>query len=138
MSEVFTIRRQVEFNHCDPAGIVFFPRYFEMISALEERFFADALGQSWIEMGTLEGGMGTPLGQIETRFHAPSHLGDWLDLSLGVTRIGSASATFAITCRCDGELRFSCEATVIHAHAAKGRSAPWPDSLRQRMTRYLA
>ena len=34
MSDTFTIRRQVEFNHCDPAGIVFYPRYFEMISAV--------------------------------------------------------------------------------------------------------
>ncbi|WP_353476392.1 thioesterase family protein (plasmid) [Salipiger sp. H15] len=136
MSEAFTIRRQVEFNHCDPAGIVFYPRYFEMISAVQERFFADALGCGWGEMiaGT---GMATPMGQIECRFHAPSRLGDWLDLSLAVKRLGSASATFVITCTSGDERRFTCQATVIHANAEQGTSAPWPAPLRDAMTRHL-
>lgn len=32
---------QIEFNHCDPAGIVFYPRYFEMVNSVIENFFAD-------------------------------------------------------------------------------------------------
>ena len=31
----------IEFNHCDPAGIVFYPRYFEMTNSVVENFFAD-------------------------------------------------------------------------------------------------
>ena len=27
----------IEFNHCDPAGIVFYPRYFEMWGCLMAR-----------------------------------------------------------------------------------------------------
>ena len=30
----------VRFQHCDPAGIVFYPRYFEMISQSVEEWFA--------------------------------------------------------------------------------------------------
>ncbi|WP_254694581.1 acyl-CoA thioesterase [Alloyangia pacifica] len=136
MSQTFTIRRQVEFNHCDPAGIVFYPRYFEMISAVQERFFADAVGRGWDRMisGT---GMATPMGQIDCRFHAPSRLGDWLDLSLGVKRIGGSSATFLITCTSGDERRFTCQATVIHADVAQGTSAAWPAEMRDAMTRYL-
>ena len=29
---------QIEFNHCDPAGIVFFPRYYQMVSSVCENF----------------------------------------------------------------------------------------------------
>ncbi|MFD1807906.1 hypothetical protein ACFSHQ_06310 [Gemmobacter lanyuensis] len=29
---------QIEFNHCDPAGIVFYPRYFEMTNSVIENF----------------------------------------------------------------------------------------------------
>ncbi|QPM90907.1 acyl-CoA thioesterase [Pseudooceanicola algae] len=139
MTQVFSIRRQVEFNHCDPAGIVFYPRYFEMISALIERFFADAVGVSWKAMAATEG-TGTPMGDIHIRFEAPSRLEDLLDLSLSVAAIGGASARFALRCTCAGELRFTGEATVIYASLDSGsgaRAARWPDPVRQSMSRYL-
>ena len=34
----------VRFSHCDPAGIVYFPRYFDMINGVVEDWFAGALG----------------------------------------------------------------------------------------------
>ena len=43
MSAAFTYEEKVLFRHCDPAGIVFFPRYFEMINDCVEYFFADTL-----------------------------------------------------------------------------------------------
>ncbi|NIZ09355.1 thioesterase family protein [Pseudooceanicola sp. HF7] len=138
MTQTFTIRRQVEFNHCDPAGIVFYPRYFEMISALMERFFADAIGTGWAQMGRLEGAMGTPMGDIQVRFHAPSRLEDWLDLSLHLSAIGGASATFQLRCECAGELRFTGEATVIYASLGASKATRWPDEMRVAMTRYLS
>ncbi|MAC77261.1 MAG: thioesterase [Rhodobacteraceae bacterium] len=138
MSEIFTIRRQVEFNHCDPAGIVFYPRYFEMISALIERFFADAVGVSWAQMARLGGGMATPMGDIRIRFAAPSRLEDWLDLSLRVNSIGGASATFGLACDCNGEPRFTGDATIIYASLDAGKATRWPDEMRNPMLRYLA
>ncbi len=136
MNEVFTLRRQVEFNHCDPAGIVFYPRYFEMISATVERFLADEVGIAWADMDFLAGA-GTPLGEIEARFHAPSRLGEMLDLSLRVERIGRTSFTARIDCACNGESRFTCRATMIHANTNAGGSVPWPDAARAHMARYL-
>ena len=41
---VFQREQVVRFGHCDPAGIVFFPRYFEMLNELVEDWFAQALG----------------------------------------------------------------------------------------------
>ena len=32
----FTAEMTVAFRHCDPAGIVFYPRYFEMINDFVE------------------------------------------------------------------------------------------------------
>ena len=34
----------VRFSHCDPAGIVYFPRYFDMINGVVEDWFAGTLG----------------------------------------------------------------------------------------------
>ena len=44
---------QIEFNHCDPAGIVFYPRYFEMTNSVVENFFADVVGRSFAQSGTV-------------------------------------------------------------------------------------
>ena len=135
MTARFHITRLVEFNHCDPAGIVFYPRYFEMISALVERFMADGLGHPWA--GMLAQGNGSPMGDIQIRFDAPSRLGDVLDIDLGVTRIGRASATLDLRCLSSGMRRFGGTATLVHANLETGRSLPWPDDLRDRMGAYL-
>ncbi|WP_375173252.1 acyl-CoA thioesterase [Pseudooceanicola sp.] len=137
MTEVFRLTRPVEFNHCDPAGMVFYPRYFEMISATIERFLADAVDYSWQDMGVFDGGMGTPMGRIEVRFANPSYLGEALDFDLTITRLGRASLTVAIRCSCDGQTRFDCTATIIHARTGGGSSAPWPEAVRDRMAAYL-
>lgn len=136
MTPRFSIRRQVEFNHCDPAGLVFYPRYYEMISALLERFFADGIGHSWQAMG--EDGLVTPMGKIETRFVSPSRLGDWLELSLEIARLGSSSVTFDLECRGETGLRFTGAATMVCADMNVGRAAPWPDPIRAAMQPFLS
>ena len=40
---MFEMTQKILFKHCDPAGIVFFPRYFEMINDCVEEFFAEML-----------------------------------------------------------------------------------------------
>ncbi len=37
MSDVFRNTVRVRFKHCDTAGIVFYPRYFEMLERLDRR-----------------------------------------------------------------------------------------------------
>ena len=40
----------VLFRHCDVAGIVFYPRYVEMVNDVIERWLDEALGCSFKEM----------------------------------------------------------------------------------------
>ena len=40
---MYEFHQKVLFKHCDPAGIVFFPRYYEMVNDCVEAFFADVL-----------------------------------------------------------------------------------------------
>ena len=73
----FRQTRIVEFQHCDPAGIVFYPRYFEMISSVIERFFTDELGHGFNRMHVVRR-IGVPTARIAVDFHAPSRLEDKL------------------------------------------------------------
>lgn len=123
----------VEFNHCDPAGIVFYPRYFEMTNSVVENFFAEVGGYSFARM--MAEGQGVPTARLETNFHAPSRLGDRLDFTLTVTRIGGASIGFTLTARCGQELRITADLTLVWVQT--GRPAPWPEALRHRLAAHL-
>jgi 4-hydroxybenzoyl-CoA thioesterase len=123
----------VEFNHCDPAGIVFYPRYFEMTNSVVENFFAEVGGYSFARM--MAEGQGGPTARLETNFHAPSRLGDRLDFTLTVTRIGGASIGFTLTARCGPELRITADLTLVWVQT--GRPAPWPEALRHRLAAHL-
>jgi 4-hydroxybenzoyl-CoA thioesterase len=122
----FAKDQKVLFRHCDPAGIVFFPRYFEMMNDLVEAFFDEALGYPFEEILKTEG---VPTAQIETRFVLPSYHGDLLQLRLWVTRLGTTSMTYKMTATCGDELRFETCATLVHVDQV-GRPEPWPEQLR--------
>lgn len=124
----------VEFRHCDPAGIVFFPRYFEMANSVVEAFFAAELGRSFAAM--IAGGNGSPTARIAAEFHRPSRLGEVLEFDLAVTRIGRTSAGYRIVGRCGGAARLTVEAVLVWTDAA-GRPDPWPGDLRAGLERHL-
>jgi 4-hydroxybenzoyl-CoA thioesterase len=129
----YTRRIQVEFNHCDPAGIVFYPRYFEMTNSVMENFFADDIGYSYARM--MAEGRGVPTARIEANFRAPSRLGDRLDVTLDVTRLGRSSFNATITGRCADELRLTVDLTLVWVDG--GRSQPWPEAIRTRLAAHL-
>ena len=130
MSASFVTPLTVRFQHCDPAGIVFFPRYFEMINDCVEAFFDEAL-QTPFETMHRQGAV--PTAEIATTFTAPSRHGDMLTLRLWITHVGGASARYELTAEAGAELRLKTTATLVNVNA-DGRPVPWPDGLRARLT----
>ncbi|WP_375257799.1 acyl-CoA thioesterase [Citreimonas sp.] len=132
----FTHRTDVMFQHCDPAGIVFYPRYFEMINAVVEVFFDRALDWSFATLHGTER-MGVPMGRIAADFHAASRLGDVLDWTLTIDRLGRASADIEITGTCGDEPRLSVRGTLVLVDLDRMKSRPWPEERRAGLERYL-
>jgi 4-hydroxybenzoyl-CoA thioesterase len=126
----------VEFNHCDPAGIVFYPRYFEMTNSAIETFFAERLGRSYAQI-TMQEHCGVPTVRIDAQFLRPSRLGDRLEFTLSVAHLGGASARFALAARSGGELRMQAELTLVWV-TPEGKAAPWPDDLRDRLSKEIS
>lgn len=87
---------QVHFQHCDPAGIVFFPRYYEMLNMTVERWFEEALG---IDFDTLHRKMnrGIPAVRTEADFVKPSRLSEVLTFGLEVEKMGGSSLILRVT-----------------------------------------
>jgi len=125
----FMTRSKVRFAHVDAAGIVFYPRYFEMLNGAVEDWFAEGLGVDFAELH-LTRGLGVPTVSLDSRFAAPSRLGDELDITIEVKSVGRSSCAVAYTVACGDEVRMMAEGVLVCMILAEGRSAPWPDDVR--------
>ncbi len=126
---------KVRFHHCDPAGIVFYPRYFEMVNAVVEDWFAE-MGQPF---GTLHGpsALGVPTVQFSVTFPAPSRLGEVLTFRLTPTRIGTSSLDLEIEASEGTQTRLTMATTLVQMGLDEGKSAPWSDGIRQTIQGYM-
>ena len=122
----FVYRQDIKFRHCDPAGIVFYPRFFEMMNDTVEAFFAQRLDFPFSEMHQTSG---IPTAKIEAEFHAPSRLGDVLHITLTCTRLGRSSLDLHYAAVAGEEPRFTGRSTVVFIDHT-GKSQPWQDHIR--------
>ena len=125
----------IEFNHCDPAGIVFYPRYFEMINSVIENFFADVLNASFASIH-IQGGHGVPTVRIEANFKRPSRLGEKVMFTLNIQSIGRSSVAVRIAAGDSKDPRLTADMTLVWMNLHAG-AEPWPDDIRARMTAFM-
>lgn len=133
---VYRTERKVLFQHCDPAGMVFYPRYFEMINSVIEEWFESAIGVSFADM-VLRRGEGVPTAKIEAEFLRPSRLGDDLGFTLSLTKLGGASAHIYQCVRSHEEIRVICRSVLVRVDSATARASVWPKLMRARMSEFL-
>ena len=92
---VFNTEIQVRFNHVDAAGIVFYPRYYEMLNQVIEEWCEQSLGFGFKDLhGEYSGGF--PVAKNEVTFLNPSRLGDKLNFELAVSKLGKSSISLKI------------------------------------------
>jgi 4-hydroxybenzoyl-CoA thioesterase len=132
----FRVARVVRFEHCDPAGIVFFPRVFALLNEVVEDWFARSLGVDFAALHLRER-LGVPTVKIECEFLRASRLGETLDFALDVESLGRASFVLAHAVRCGDELRVHARATLCFVSLDTMRSVPIPEDLRAAMARDL-
>ena len=82
-------RLRVRFGDCDPAGIVYFPRYFDWFHQAMETWFDEGLERPYAEV--IASGLGFPAVHTEADYKAPSKLGEDLVVELSVEHVGNAS-----------------------------------------------
>lgn len=137
MSLVFSTPISIRFAHCDPAGIVFYPRYFELINGVVEDWCAQGLGMSFHEMHMVQG-IGLPTVHIETDFVKTSVMGDELIAELRVTKLGRASTTVEILMLgLEQDLRLKAQLVLVMAQVQERKAIALPAQLREQMQKYL-
>lgn len=125
----------VRFAHVDAAGIVFYPRYFEMVNQVIEDWFAGPLGCNFRCLhGQL--GLGIPTVSVECQFLRPSRLGDELTFGLRVEQLGRTSVTLAVTAECADERRLRARLVLVGVDLDTARATPLPGHVRSRMAEF--
>jgi 4-hydroxybenzoyl-CoA thioesterase len=131
----FTRSVPVRFSHCDPAGIVYFPHYFDMFNGLIEDWYPQELGYDYAELIT-RSHYGFPFVHIECDFKIPSRIGDVINLTLLAERIGRSSVSIAIVCHRDEIERLRARMTTAMMSLATRKAVALPDALRQGIETY--
>ena len=89
----FIFRRQltIEWGQCDPAGIVFNSRFFEMFDASTWQMFQAAIGVKPHELASEFGIMGIPLVDVRANFLKPIKFGDVVDMTSRISEFRRSS-----------------------------------------------
>lgn len=135
--ETFTVDIIVRWMHCDPAGIIFTPRYFDMTHTVMEEWFEKGLR---VPFNRLHGelGLGIPTVHLEADFVAASRLNDVLTFELTLAKLGKASADLSIKAHSDGQLRMNARIVIAQVSLEPMRAKPWLPEIRSGMERFVA
>ena len=134
--DAFTRTVAIRFSHCDPAGVVYFPHYFDMFNGLIEDWYTEQLGVDYSKL-ILSDRHGFPYVHIETDFKIPSRMGEHLDLTLLLTRIGRSSLTVTIVGHLAGAERLRARLVTTMTSLETQRSVELQHALRQKFEAYL-
>ena len=103
---MLTNRRDVRivWGDCDPAGIVFYPRYFEMFDTSTTALFERALGMTKFQFVKAYNSVGYPMVDTRARFLLPTRYGDDVVIETTVTEIRRSRFDIRHRLMKDGEL----------------------------------
>jgi 4-hydroxybenzoyl-CoA thioesterase len=124
----FSVNRVMRFGDCDPAGIAYFPRYFDMMNGVVEEWWS-FLGHPW-QILFNQRRIGVPTVHLEADFRAIAQFADPLTFTLAITGLGSRSVDLAHKVN-RGETTLWTAAQVLVATSLEThKSIPWPEDIR--------
>lgn len=136
---MFTKKETIRFKHVDYAGIVFYPRFLEMLNDLVEDWFGEALNRPFSKMH--ETGNGIPTVDLKVQFKKAGRIGDVLEKSLWVIAVGGASVHcgFKFT-HSDGAVCLEGEVTLVNVGLNKEsggiKAETFTDEIRNKILTY--
>lgn len=88
MNQPFTKQEKIRFKHIDYAGIVFYPRFLEMLNDLVEDWFEEALERPFSKMHETNG---IPTVDLKVQFKNAARIGEILTKQLWVNELKTSS-----------------------------------------------
>src|ERR1700733_2301855 len=86
-----TRKTRIEWGDCDPAGIIFYARYFEIFDTSTTILLERALGMKKIEYLKAYDFLGHPLVETRAKFRLPTRFGDEVTIETLLVACGRSS-----------------------------------------------
>jgi 4-hydroxybenzoyl-CoA thioesterase len=125
---------RIEWGDCDPAGIVFYPRYFAMFDHSTVLLIEQALGMRKHKLYGHYDFAGYPSLGSQARFSLPTRFGDEVEIASTITKVGRSSFSLQHRLTLDGALAVEANETrcwVVRDASRPGglRAQPMPDEV---------
>jgi len=132
--------RRIEWGECDPAGIVFYPRFFAMFDNATTLLFSAALGMTKYQFLAKYDCAGYPMVDTRARFLIPARFGDDVTIETSITEIKRSSFQVTHHLKKDGALAVEGFETRVWtgrdpADPSKIRSQPIPPEVIAKLSR---
>ena len=121
-SYVFRRQLTIEWGQCEPAGIVFNARFFEMFDISTWMLFENALGVTAHQLAETFGIAGIPLVDARANFLKPAKFGDEVEIASRVTEFRRSSFDVEHRLTIGGEL--AVEGAETRVWAARDKADP--------------
>lgn len=136
MGKVFRVEYPIRFSHCDPAGQVYFPRFFDLLHDAMEDWFNVGLQERFADF-LMTQQLGTPTVGTQCDFISPARFGDKLAIELTILRLGNSSIELGFNASIEGRACLKCKHMICIFSKATLKAVPIPESLRNRMQEYV-
>ena len=125
---------RIEWGDCDPAGIVFYPRYFAMFDHSTSMLISAASGLTKYQLIQKYDFAGYPMVDTRAQFFIPTRFGDDVIIESTFSKLGTSSFDVAHRLTKDGALAVECSETRVWVgrdprDPAKIKAKPIPDNL---------
>lgn len=139
MNNTFVKKEKVRFQHVDYAGIVFYPRFLEMLNCLVEDFYEEALR---LPFKNLHETGGIPTVDLKIQFKKAARLGDELTKSLWIKTLGGSSMVCGFKFEYpDGSTCLEGEVTLVRVDFLENRkdikASAFPLEMRANLEKFL-
>lgn len=139
MNQPFIKQEKIRFKHIDYAGIVFYPRFLEMLNDLVEDWFEEALDRPFSKMHESNG---IPTVDLKVQFKNAARIGETLSKKLWVAELKSSSIVcgFQFTNQNDKTV-LEGEVTLVNVKIQEDRQSikaePFNEGMKEKISNYL-
>lgn len=135
----FIKEQKIKFKHIDYAGIVFYPRFLEMLNDLVEDWFEEALHRPFHKMHETNG---MPTVDLKVQFKKAARLGETIIKELFVKELRTSSLLCGFIFKNQqGETILEGEVTLVNVKIADDRKAitsdPFNEEMRGKISYFL-
>lgn len=135
----FIKQEKIRFQHIDYAGIVFYPRFLEMLNGLVEDWFEEALDRPFSKMHQTNG---IPTVDLKVQFKKAARLGETLTKKLWVKELKSSSVICGF--RFEDENGNTCvegEVTLVNVKIAEDRNSikaeAFTEEMKEKISKFM-